>query len=73
MNRRGVEFSLVQIEPDLWRWQFRIGDTVTTGKTHTRLKGMAAPRAHKRIDRELGKSRELNHRPSDSTSPPDAS
>ena len=73
MNRRGVEFSLVQIEPDLWRWQFSIDDTVTTGRTRTRLKGMAAHRAHKRIDRELGKPRELNHRPSDSTASPDAS
>jgi hypothetical protein len=41
MNRRGVEFTLVQVEADLWLWQFQIGETVMTGKTQTRLKGMA--------------------------------
>jgi len=59
MNRRGIEFSLVQVEPDLWQWQFQIGKTVTTGRTRTSLRGMAAHRAQQRIDRELGKSREL--------------
>jgi hypothetical protein len=47
MNRGGIEFTLVQVEPDLWQWQFRIGETVTTGKTKTELKGKAvifAPR-----------------------------
>jgi hypothetical protein len=29
MNRRGIEFTLVQVEPDMWQWQFRIGETVT--------------------------------------------
>jgi hypothetical protein len=46
MNRRGIEFTLVQVEPDLWQWQFRIGETVTTGKTKTELKGMAARRQY---------------------------
>jgi hypothetical protein len=59
MNRRGIEFTLARIEPDLWRWQFQIGETVTTGKTHTRLKGMAARRVHTRIDRELKNPRSL--------------
>ena len=57
MNRRGVEFTLVQIEPGLWRWHFRIGETVKTGKTETSLMGMAARRVQQRIDRELGKPR----------------
>jgi hypothetical protein len=57
MNRRGVEFTVVQVEPDLWRWQFQIGETVTTGKTKTSLKGLAARRVQERIDRELRKSR----------------
>ncbi len=56
MNRKGIEFSLVQIEPDLW--QFRIGETVTTGKTKTKLRGMAARRAHDRIDRALREPRD---------------
>ena len=55
MNRKGVEFSLIQIEPGLWNWCYQIGETVTTGKTKTRLKGMAAHRAQQRIDIELVK------------------
>jgi hypothetical protein len=57
MNRRGVEFTLVQIEPDLWQWRFQIGDHVTTGRTQTSLMGMAARRVQQRIDRELRKPR----------------
>ena len=59
MNRRGIEFSLVQIEADVWRWQFQLGEAVTTGKTKTRLKGMAARRAQARIDRALRLPRNL--------------
>ena len=59
MNRRGVEFSLTQVEPGLWKWQFQIGDTVTVGKTQSNLMGMAARRVQQRIDRELGKPRDL--------------
>jgi hypothetical protein len=33
MNRRGVEFTLVQVDADLWQWQFRIGEAVTSGRT----------------------------------------
>jgi hypothetical protein len=63
MNRRGIEFTLVQVEPDLWQWQFRIGETVTTGKTKTKLKGMAAHRVQQRIDRELKRPRDLRQSP----------
>jgi hypothetical protein len=59
MNRRGVEFSLTQVEPGLWKWEFQIGDTVTVGKTQSNLMGMAARRVQQRIDRELGKPRDL--------------
>jgi hypothetical protein len=55
MSRRGVEFTLLQVEPGLWQWQFRIGETFTTGKTKTSLKGVAAHRVQQRIDRELKK------------------
>jgi hypothetical protein len=57
MNRRGVEFTVVQVEPGLWRWQFQIGETVTTGKTKTNLEGLAARRVQERLDRELRKLR----------------
>jgi hypothetical protein len=59
MNRRDIEFTLVQIEPGLWRWRFQIGETVKTGKTETSLMGMAARRVQQRIDRELRKPRSL--------------
>ena len=61
MIRKGVEFSLTQVEPDLWKWQFKIGDTVTTGQTNSRLMGIAAHRAQKCIDQELKKPRDLTH------------
>ena len=59
MNRKGVEFSLTQVEPGLWKWQFEIGNTVTTGKTRSYLMGLAAHRVQQRIDRELQKPRGL--------------
>ena len=59
MNRKGVEFTLMQVQPGLWKWQFQIGETITTGKTQSSLKGIAARRVQQRIDRELGKSRDL--------------
>jgi hypothetical protein len=54
-----VEFTLTQVEPGLWKWQFQIGETVTTGRTHSNLMGMVAYRVQKRIDRELNKPRKL--------------
>ena len=63
----------MQVEDNLWRWQFQIGDNVTTGKTKTRLKNMAARKAQMRIDRELNKPRELYHGRADSAGSPDAS
>jgi hypothetical protein len=59
MNRRGVEFTVMEAEPGLWKWQFQIGETVTTGKTKSNLRGMAAHRVQQRIDRELRKPRDL--------------
>jgi len=37
MNRRAIEFTLVQVAPDLWQWRFQIGETVTMGKTSPRF------------------------------------
>jgi hypothetical protein len=59
MNRRGVEFTLVQIEPRVWQWRFQIGETVSTGKTQASLMGLAVRRVGQRIDRELRKPRNL--------------
>jgi hypothetical protein len=56
MNCKGVEFTLLLIEPGVWKWRFQIGGTVSTGKAQTSLMGMAAHRVHVRIDRELKKA-----------------
>ena len=61
MKRKGVDFTLMQVAPGLWKWQFQIANTVTTGKTHANLWGMAAHRAQQRIDLELRKLGDLTH------------
>jgi hypothetical protein len=61
MNRKGVEFTVIRVEPGLWTWQFQIGSTVMTGKTHSALRGIAARRAQVRIDQELRKPRDLSN------------
>jgi hypothetical protein len=54
MNHRGVEYSVVVTAvPDVWKWQFRIGDEIKTGKTETRIGLLAIRRVELRIDREL--------------------
>lgn len=62
MNRRGVEFTVVEVEPGLWKWCFQTGEAATTGKTQTSLMGMATHRVQQRIDRELRKQRGLAQR-----------
>jgi hypothetical protein len=42
--RNSVEFTLLLIEPGLWRWRFQIGETPTTGKIKTNLRGLATRR-----------------------------
>jgi hypothetical protein len=59
MNRKGVEFTLKQVDEDRWKWRFQIGETVKTGNTQTRFKGMAAHRVQQKIDRELKEARDL--------------
>jgi hypothetical protein len=59
MNRKGVEFTVSQVDDDLWKWRFQIGETVRTGNTQTRLLGMAAHRVQQKIDRELKEARDL--------------
>jgi hypothetical protein len=55
MIRQGVEFTLLLIEPGLWKWRFQIGKTAATGHIKTNLMGMAARRAELRIDTALRK------------------
>jgi hypothetical protein len=36
MNHKGVEYVLAPTAiPGIWKWQFRIGDQIKTGKTET--------------------------------------
>jgi hypothetical protein len=54
MNHKGVEYTVVVTAiPGIWKWQFRIGDRVKTGKTETRIDLLAIRRVQLRIDREL--------------------
>ena len=32
MNRKGVEFTVSQVDENWWNWRFQIGETVRTGK-----------------------------------------
>ena len=59
MNRKGIEFSVNQVDEEWWNWRFQIGETVRTGSTQTRLMGMAAHRVQQKIDRELKEARDL--------------
>lgn len=57
MNHRGVEYTVVATEtPDIWKWQFRIGEIVKSGITETRINLLALRRVQLRIDRELKKA-----------------
>ena len=54
MNHKGVEYSLTRSEtPDLWKWQFWIGNLVKSGTTEARLPLLAIRRVQLKIDREL--------------------
>jgi len=39
--------------PGVWKWQFRIGEEIKTGRTETRINLLAMRRGPLRIDREL--------------------
>ena len=56
MNYRGVDYTLTMTAvPGVWKWQFRIGDEIKTGKTETRIDLLAVRRVQARINRELKK------------------
>jgi hypothetical protein len=56
MIYKGVEFTVTAAAPDIWNWQFRLGDRVVAGKTEAKLNLLAIRRVQLRIDRELKKS-----------------
>jgi hypothetical protein len=54
MVHKGVEYSITRTElPAIWKWQFRIGDQIKSGKTEARLTLLAMHRVQLRIDPEL--------------------
>jgi hypothetical protein len=56
MNHKGVEYTLTMTTvPGVWKWQFRIGNEIKTGKTETKIDLLAIRRVQSRIDRELKK------------------
>jgi hypothetical protein len=51
---KGVEYMLLATaEPDIWEWQFRLGDEIKSGRTQTRLAALAARRVQAKIDAAL--------------------
>jgi hypothetical protein len=57
MVHKGIEYVVVPTAiPGIWKWQFRIGDRIKTGRTETRINLLAMRRVQQRIDRELKKS-----------------
>ena len=56
MIHKGVEYTVTAVAPGIWKWQFRIGDKVVTGKTEARLQLLAIRRVELRINRELKKA-----------------
>jgi hypothetical protein len=55
MIHKGVEYTVTAGPPGTWKWQFRIGDRVVSGKTEAKLQLLAMRRVQLRIDRELKK------------------
>lgn len=54
MIYKGIEYSVAATnEPDIWQWQFQIGNATTTGRAKTRLVHMATRRVQMRIDAAL--------------------
>ena len=56
MMHRGVEYTVTSLAPGVWQWQFRIGETVMSGKTETNIRLLAVRRVQLRIDREIKKA-----------------
>ena len=53
MNFRGVEYRLMRIELDVWRWHMRVGGTLKSGTTRAKLHLLAIRRVKTLINREL--------------------
>jgi hypothetical protein len=52
-RHRDIQYTLTNIEPDLWSWSFEINGNVKRGTTRARLDLLAQRRVCTLIDREL--------------------
>ncbi|MES5488182.1 hypothetical protein QMZ05_36045 [Bradyrhizobium sp. INPA03-11B] len=52
-RHRDIQYTLTNIEPDLWSWSFEINGKIKRGTTRVRLGLLAQRRVHTLIDREL--------------------
>ncbi|MBR0870384.1 hypothetical protein JQ633_08450 [Bradyrhizobium tropiciagri] len=52
-RHRDIEYTLSNIEPDLWSWSFEINGKTKSGVTRARLDLLAQRRVCTLIDREL--------------------
>ncbi|MCA6122555.1 hypothetical protein J6500_11725 [Bradyrhizobium sp. WSM 1704] len=52
-RHRDIEYTLTNIEPDLWSWSFEINGKIRNGVTRARLDLLAQRRVCTIIDREL--------------------
>jgi len=66
MMHKGIEYEIAMIEPGLWKYQFRIGAVIRTGKTKCSLERLADRRVRHTIDKQLRKL--ASQRPSKPTS-----
>jgi hypothetical protein len=56
MTYKGVDFSVsITAVPDVWKWQFQIGQLIKSGRTEAKLQLLAVRRVQSQIDRELRK------------------
>ena len=53
MQHKGIEYEIAMIEPGIWKWQFRIGAMIKSGKTKASLELLADRRVRITINREL--------------------
>jgi len=54
MKHKGVEYTVVpSTTSDVWKYEFRIGDQVRTGKTRTGISLLAIRRVQLQINRVL--------------------
>ena len=53
MIHKGIGYEIAMIEPGLWKWQFRIGAMIKSGRTKASLELLADRRVRITINREL--------------------